>query len=42
MDSIAKDPRWLNAQVPFAELSDSIRANPLSVLGDNTKFMKRN
>ena len=42
MDSIAKDPRWLNAQVPFAELSDKIRANPLSILGDNTKFLKRN
>ena len=42
MDSIAKNPRWLDAQVPFAELSDMIRANPLSVLGDNTKFMKRN
>jgi hypothetical protein len=42
MDSIAKNSRWLDAQVPFAELSDTIRANPLSVLGDNTKFLKRN
>jgi hypothetical protein len=42
MDAIAKDPRWLNAQVPFAELSDKIRANPLSILGDNTRFLKRN
>jgi hypothetical protein len=42
MDSIAKDPRWLNAQVPFAELGDKIRANPLSILGDNTRFLKRN
>lgn len=31
MDQIAKDPRWLNAQVPFAELSDKIRANPLAL-----------
>lgn len=29
MNEIAKDPRWLTAQVPFAELSDKIRANPL-------------
>ena len=29
MNDIAKDPRWLNAQVPFAELGESIRANPL-------------
>lgn len=41
MDSIAKDTRWLDAQVPFAELSDKIRANPLTVSGDNTKFLKR-
>jgi hypothetical protein len=29
MGTIAKDPLWLNAQVPFVELSDKIRANPL-------------
>lgn len=29
MNDIAKDPRWLNAQVPFAELSDKIRSNPI-------------
>lgn len=29
MNEIAKDPRWLNAQVPFAEFSEKIRANPL-------------
>lgn len=31
-DSIAgltKDPRWLAAQVPFAELTEKFRANPL-------------
>jgi hypothetical protein len=32
MDGITKDPHWLNAQVPFAELSDQVRSNPL-VLG---------
>ena len=31
MDSIAKNPRWLGAQVPFAEFADHIRANPLVV-----------
>jgi hypothetical protein len=41
MDTIAKDPRWLAAQVPFAELGDKIRANPLEVSGDNTKYFKK-
>lgn len=31
MDAITKDPRWLGAQVPFVELSDNFRANPLTV-----------
>jgi hypothetical protein len=30
MNDIAKDPRWLNAQVPFVELSDKVRVNPLT------------
>jgi len=30
MDEIAKDPRWLNAQVPFAELGDKVRSSPLN------------
>ena len=30
MNDIAKDPRWLNAQVPFVELSDKVRGNPLT------------
>jgi hypothetical protein len=29
MDSITKDPLWLGAQVPFVELSDKFRADPL-------------
>ena len=31
MDGITKDPRWLGAQVPFVELSDKFRADPLAV-----------
>ena len=33
MDLIAKDPRWLAAQVPFVELSDKVRANPIALKG---------
>ncbi len=29
MDTIAKDPLWLAAQVPFVELSDRFRADPV-------------
>ncbi len=29
MDGITKDPRWLEAQVPFVELSEQFRADPL-------------
>jgi hypothetical protein len=29
MDAITQDPLWLAAQVPFVELSDAIRADPL-------------
>lgn len=32
MDGITQDPLWLNAQVPFVELSDKVRAEGL-VLG---------
>ena len=42
MDTIAKNPSWLAAQVPFAELSEAIRANPLTVAGDDTKFSSKN
>ena len=31
MDDITKDPLWLNAQIPFVELSDRFRADPLKV-----------
>jgi hypothetical protein len=29
MEAITQDPLWLAAQVPFVELSDAIRADPL-------------
>lgn len=31
MDTITKNPRWLMAQVPFAELAERIRMSPLNV-----------
>jgi hypothetical protein len=31
MDSITRDPLWLGAQVPFVELSDKFRADPLAL-----------
>ncbi len=31
MDGITQDPLWLAAQVPFVELSDQIRSDPLEV-----------
>jgi hypothetical protein len=40
MDAIAKDPRWIGAQVPFAELGDKMRMNPLVVSSDTHFFTK--
>jgi hypothetical protein len=37
MDAIAKNPRWLGAQVPFVELAEKVRTKPLVVSWD-TKF----
>lgn len=31
MDLIAKEPRWISAQVPFVELSEQFRKSPLTV-----------
>jgi hypothetical protein len=31
MDAITRDPLWISAQVPFVELSDRFRADPLLV-----------
>jgi hypothetical protein len=33
MEGITKDPLWLGAQVPFVELSEAFRADPLMVEG---------
>jgi len=40
MDGIAKNPRWLNAQVPFVELAEAVRANPLGISWDTKIFTK--
>lgn len=40
MDTIARNPRWLGAQVPFAELSEKVRSDPLLVTSD-TQFFKK-
>jgi len=40
MDAIAKNPRWLDAQVPFVELAEKVRANPLAVSWDTRIFIK--
>ncbi len=40
MDAIAKNPRWLDAQVPFAELAETIRGNPLVISWD-TKIISK-
>jgi hypothetical protein len=31
MDNLAKDPRWLQAQIPFLELTESFRNDPLAL-----------
>ena len=40
MDAIAKNPRWLEAQIPFVELAEAVRANPLAVSWDTRIFTK--
>ncbi len=40
MDSITKNSRWLEAQVPFAELADNVRAHPVIISGDTQLFKK--
>ena len=40
MDAIAKNPKWLAAQVPFAGLAESVRANPLGSAWDTKIFTK--
>ena len=40
MDDIGKNPRWLGAQVPFAELAEKVRDNPLEVSWETRVFTK--
>jgi len=40
METISKNPRWLNAQVPFVELAEAVRANPLGISWDTKIFTK--
>lgn len=40
LDSIAKNPRWLSAQVPFVELAEKVRMSPLGVSWDTRFFTK--
>ena len=40
MDTITKDSRWLNAQVPFVELAEKVRSDPLSIPWDTRFFTK--
>jgi hypothetical protein len=35
MDAIASDSRWLSAQVPFVELSECFRADPLLLVSES-------
>lgn|SRR5690348_4874599 len=41
MEDITRDPKWLNAQVPFAELSEAVAADPLAVAADQTRFFSK-
>lgn len=40
MDKITKNPRWLDAQVPFVEFAEKIRANALTLRSDTQFFTK--
>ena len=40
MESIAKNPRWLGAQVPFVEFAEKVRQDPLIVSFDTRFFVK--
>jgi hypothetical protein len=40
MESITRNPRWLGAQVPFVELGDKMREDPLTVSSDTQFFRK--
>ena len=38
MEGISQDPRWLGAQVPFAEFAETMRVNPLAISWDTRIF----
>jgi len=40
MEAIAKNSAWLKAQVPFVELAEAVRANPLGISWDTKIFTK--
>ena len=40
METIAKNPRWLEAQVPFVELAEAVRSSPLLITWDTRFFLK--
>ena len=40
MESITKNPGWLKAQIPFVELAEAVRANPLGDSADTKIFTK--
>jgi hypothetical protein len=40
MDGITKNPRWLDAQVPFVELAEAVRSSPLLITWDTKFFLK--
>jgi hypothetical protein len=40
MEAITKDSRWLNAQVPFVELAEKVRGDPLAIPWDTRFFVK--
>jgi len=40
METLAQNPRWLKAQVPFVELAETVRANPLGDSWDTKIFTR--
>jgi hypothetical protein len=40
METIAKNPKWLAAQVPFVELADRVRQTPLEISWDTRLVSK--
>jgi hypothetical protein len=40
MDQIAKNSRWLEAQVPFVDLAEAVRSSPLLITWDTRFFFK--